>query len=102
MSSPEGTSDIDRAATELRPPFAGSNICRRGGPLKLLSKLRRQPRKANSEDAQDLTRPGPDVRRIVKRIDLVAVIIAHIVVNGCATDVITIIAIISNAIPSTI
>ena len=27
------------AATRLRPPFDGSNICRRRGPLKLMSKL---------------------------------------------------------------
>ena len=39
MSSPEALPDIDPASTWLRPPFAGSNICRRRGPLKLMSKL---------------------------------------------------------------
>ena len=38
--SPEALPDIDPASIGLRPPFAGSNICRRRGPLKLLSKLR--------------------------------------------------------------
>ena len=39
LSSPGATTDIDPAAGELRPPFDGSNICRRRGPLKLMSKL---------------------------------------------------------------
>ena len=50
MSSPGATGDIDPAATQrrsgcdpaaaqLRPPFGPSNISRRRGPLKLMSKL---------------------------------------------------------------
>ena len=39
MSSPGATADIGPASMDLRPPFAGSNICRRRGPLKLMSKL---------------------------------------------------------------
>ena len=39
MSSPGATTDIDPAAAQLRPPFGPSNICRRRGPLKLMSKL---------------------------------------------------------------
>ena len=40
MSSPGAVRDIGPAAAGLRPPFGPSNICRRRGPLKLLSKLR--------------------------------------------------------------
>ena len=39
LSSPGATRHIDPAAAELRPPFDPSNICRRRGPLKLMSKL---------------------------------------------------------------
>ena len=39
MSSPGAQPDIGLAAAPLRPSFAGSNICRRRGPLKLMSKL---------------------------------------------------------------
>ena len=40
MSSPGATGDIELSSMGLRPPFAGSNICRRGAPRKLLKKLR--------------------------------------------------------------
>ena len=39
MSSPGALPDIDPASIWLRSPFDGSNICRRRGPLKLMSKL---------------------------------------------------------------
>ena len=39
MSSPGATRHIDPASAGLRPPFDPSNICRRRGPLKLMSKL---------------------------------------------------------------
>ena len=39
LSSPGEVRDIDPASPELRPPFGPSNICRRRGPLKLMSKL---------------------------------------------------------------
>ena len=39
LSSPGATGDIDPASTRLRPLFGPSNICRRRGPLKLMSKL---------------------------------------------------------------
>ena len=39
LSSPEALPDIGPAAAQLRSLFAGSNICRRRGPLKLMSKL---------------------------------------------------------------
>ena len=37
MSSPEALTDIDPASMDLRPPFGGSNIFRRRGPLSLLA-----------------------------------------------------------------
>ena len=37
MSSPGATADIDPSAAGLRPPFDGSNICRRRGPLSFLA-----------------------------------------------------------------
>ena len=40
LSSPEALTDIEFLSIGLRPPFGGSNICRRGGPRKLLKKLR--------------------------------------------------------------
>ena len=56
LSSPEATRDIGPAAMGLRPPFDGSNICRRRGPLKLMSKLISEPKKLRGLDALDLTR----------------------------------------------
>ena len=38
-NSPEALPDIGPASTQLRPPFGPSNICRRRGPPKLMSKL---------------------------------------------------------------
>ena len=37
LSSPEALTHIDPASTRLRPPFAGSNICGRRGPLSFLA-----------------------------------------------------------------
>ena len=39
LSSPGEVRDIGPSAMGLRPPFGPSNICRRRGPLKLMSKL---------------------------------------------------------------
>ena len=39
LSSPGATRHIDPASIWVRHPFGPSNICRRRGPLKLMSKL---------------------------------------------------------------
>ena len=58
LSSTGALTDIGLASAQLRPSFDPSNICRRRGPLKLMSKLISQPKKRRGLDARDLTRPA--------------------------------------------
>ena len=80
ISSPEALPDIDPAAIWLRPPFGPSKIGRRRGPLKLLSKLRSEPKKLRGLNTQDLTRPAPLVRRIIIIISIIIIIILIIII----------------------
>ena len=80
MRSLGATTDIDLAAIGLQAPFDPSNIFRRRGPLKLLNKVKSEPKELIILYAGCLIRPAPEVRRIVTTVVASVVMIIYIFV----------------------